>query len=154
MMVSNPAAILDARKRVLLQPCRPTNSIGCSFHAAGMSARIGDEAQPSLPLLDRHVRHLDAALDRRYGLARTHSERRELALAGFSNLTLWLGWLRSSKTFGLHWHDLQTTEPADGPLDDLPVGCGVLHYRLLPETKSSRTKRADLAIAYATLSGY
>ncbi len=78
----------------------------------------------------------------------------ELALAGLANLFLWLGWLRSSKTFGLHWHDLQTTEPADGPLDDLPVGCGVLHYRLLPETKSSRTKRADLAIAYATLSGY
>jgi hypothetical protein len=55
MMVSNPATVLDAQ-RVLVQPCRPTDSIGCSFHAKGMSSRIGDEAKPSLPLLDCHVR--------------------------------------------------------------------------------------------------
>jgi hypothetical protein len=68
-----------------------------------------------------------------------------MALAGFVNLTLWLGWLRSSETFGLHWRDLVITEP---------IGCGALSYTLLPETKSSRTECADLIVAYETLSGY
>jgi hypothetical protein len=106
MMISNPATVLDAHQRVLLQPCRPTDSIGCSFHAGGMSSRIGNEAQPSLPLLDCHVRSLDADLDRRYLLATTPLARRNLALAGFAHLTLWLGWLRSSEVFGLTWQDL------------------------------------------------
>jgi hypothetical protein len=154
MMVSNPATVLDHQQRVLVQPCRPTDSIGYSFHAKGMASRIGDEAQPSLPLLDCHVRYLDADLDRRYQLATTATIRRTMALAGFANLTLWLGWLRSSETFGLHWKDLVVTEPEDGPLADLPIGCGALSYTLLPETKSSRTRCADLIVAYETLSGY
>jgi hypothetical protein len=35
--------------------------------------------------------------------------------------------LHSSETFGLAWQDLVVTEPADGPVDDLPIGCGVRH---------------------------
>jgi hypothetical protein len=46
------------------------------------------------------------------------------------------------------------TKPSYGTVDDLPVGCGILHYSLLPKTKSSRTKRADLTIACKPLSGY
>jgi hypothetical protein len=60
MMVAHPAATyMDERKRILHVPCRPTDSLSSTLHAAGMGARIGDEARPSLPLLDRHVRHLD-----------------------------------------------------------------------------------------------
>jgi hypothetical protein len=111
-------------------------------HAAGTSARISHEAQPCLPLLDHHVRHLDDKLDGRYRWAPTCSECRELALAGYANLTLWLGWLHSLESFGLtNWHNLEATEPAKGLIDDLPMGCGFPHYHLLPERKSSWTPK-------------
>jgi hypothetical protein len=56
----------------------------------------------TLPLLDCHVRYLDADLDRCYQLATTALIRRDMALVGFANLTFWLGGLRSSETFGIH----------------------------------------------------
>jgi hypothetical protein len=123
------------------------------FHAGGMSARIGDEAHPSVSLLDKHVSALDHKLNKQYQLAQRPEDKRRFALAGHTNLTLWLAWLWSSETFGLEWGDLFVTEPCDGPEQDLPVGCGVVNYRLSPETKSSRTKRANVCVAYATLSG-
>jgi hypothetical protein len=45
-------------------------------------------------------------------------------------------------------------EPRHGPLVDLPRGCGLVSYRMLPETKSNRTSRPDVIMAYRTLSGY
>jgi hypothetical protein len=155
LMVAHPnEAYLDDRKRIIKQACRPTDGLGPTFHAGGMSSRIGDEARPSVALLDCHVRALDQDLDGRYRAARRPRERRKVALAGLANLTLWLGWLRSSEVFGLHWGDFSVLEPCNGPQEDLPFGCGAVTLRLAPETKSSRTKRADVCVAYETLSGY
>jgi hypothetical protein len=154
MMVSQPAAYMDDRKRIISQACRPTDSLGPTFHAGGMGARLGNETRPSVALLDRHVRALDQDLEQRYRATGYPHIRRTLALAGFANLSLWLGWLRSSEVFDLEWRDVSALEPRHGPQEDLPPGCGALTYRLLPETKSSRTKRADVCVAYETFSGY
>jgi hypothetical protein len=90
----------------------------------------------------------------RYSSARTRSLRLELALGALATLCFWLAWLRSSEGFGLAWQDIDVIEPCDGPSRDLPLGCGAGLLQLAPETKLARTFRADVAIAYETLSGY
>jgi hypothetical protein len=56
-LVARPgAAILDEKKRVLHLQCRPTDDLASSLFAAGLGARLGEEAVPSVALLDRHVR--------------------------------------------------------------------------------------------------
>jgi hypothetical protein len=155
MMISQPdGAYFDQQKRLICQPCRPTDGLGCSLFASGIAARIGETVTPSVALLDRHVRGLDSDLEEQYLSARTPNGRRTAALAGLATMLLWLGWLRSSETFDLCWKDFNVVEPTDGPTVDLPQGCGVVGVRLGPETKSSRTKAVDLSIAYQTLSGY
>jgi len=154
-MVSQPlASFMDDRKRILQIPCRPTDNLSTTLHAGGMSSRIGDEAKPSMPLLDRHVRYLDTALDARFRASGDPGERRELALAGLSNVFLWLGWLRTSETYNTEWRDFTLVEPRNGPQVDLPVGCGIVGIKLQAETKSNRTSRPDVILAYQTLSGY
>jgi hypothetical protein len=154
-LVARPgAAILDEKKRVLHLQCRPTDDLASSLFAAGLGARLGEEAVPSVALLDRHVRALDAELRRLFLSARTAEERRELALAGFLNVLLWLAWLRSMEAFSLAWHDVTVLAPQDGARLDLAFGIGAVLLRLLPETKSSRTRCADVVCAYETLSGY
>ena len=44
--------------------------------------------------------------------------------------------------------------PAKGAALDLPNGVGCIGLRLQPETKSQRTRRADVLISYETLSGF
>jgi hypothetical protein len=56
MMVSKPhKAYLDDRKRIIQQSCRPTDSLGYTFHAGGMNACTGDKTHPSMPFLDKHA---------------------------------------------------------------------------------------------------
>lgn len=154
-MIAHPqAAYLDQQRRLVYQTCRPTDGLSYTLHTQGMSSRLGDEARPSVALLDRQVRFLDQDLDRRFRQATCPMARRDLALAGLANLSLWLGWLRSAETFGINWVDVETVEPRHGPLVDLPRGCGLVSYRMLPETKSNRTSRPDVIMAYRTLSGY
>jgi hypothetical protein len=155
MMVAHPAsAYFDQQRRLILQSCRATNSLGSSLFASGIAARIGDDVTPLVALLDRHIRFLTAELDERYLSAKKPKARRTAALSGLATLLLWLGWLRSSETFNLRWSDFHVVEPGDGPTVDLPLSCGVVGVRLGPETKSSRTKAVDLPMAYQTLSGY
>ncbi len=119
-----------------------------------MRARVGDETHPSVALLDCHVRELDQELNRSYLASTSNLERRELALAGLANLFLWLGWLRSSECWDLTWEDLMVIEPADSATVDLPTGCGMVSGRLAPETKSARSHRPDVPMAYKSLSGF
>jgi hypothetical protein len=155
LMVSQPdSAFFDQQKRLICQSVRPTDGLGCSLFATGIAARIGENATPSVALLDRHVRSLLTDLEDSYLSARTPHARRKSALAGLSTLLLWLGWLRSSETFDLCWSDFDVVEPEDGPTMDLPLGCGVVGVRLGPETKTSRHKPVDMSMAYQTLSGY
>lgn len=154
-MVSQPnVSYMDDRKRVLQLPCCPTDNLSYTLHAAGMSSRVGNESKPSMALLDRHVRYLDKSLAARFRLSVIPREKRELALAGLSNILFWLGWLRTSEVFSCEWRDFTLVEPPDGPQVDLPVGCGMFGCKLQPETKSNRTSRPDCIMAYRTISGY
>ena len=60
---------------------------------------------------------------------------------------------RSVELFSLRWTDLKLTRPGDGPRIGLPRGVGAIELRLLPETKSNRTKVADVVISYLCASG-
>jgi hypothetical protein len=153
MLVSQPEVFLTRDRHLLAQPCRPTDTYGYTLFTKGMVARLGDETRPSTALLDGQVRFLDTDLNQRYLASSGPVAQRELALAGLANLTLWLGWLRTSECFGLEWADCSILEPVHGPRLDLPPGCGLVSFRLGPETKSERTKRPSLLLAYRTLSG-
>jgi hypothetical protein len=153
MMVATPGAFMDQQRRVLQLPCRATDGLGYTLYSAGMRARVGDESHPSVALLDCHIRALDQELNRSYLASTSPLERRELALAGLANLFLWLGWLRSSECWELSWADLLVIEPADSATVDLPTGCGMVSGRLAPETKSARSHRPDVPMAYKSLSG-
>lgn len=124
-MVSKPDGTyyFDQQCRLICQPCRTTDGLGCLLFASGIAARIGENVNPSVALLDRHVRHLDSELEEQYLSARTPPQaRRKAALAGLATLVLWLGWLRFSETFDLYWQDFNVVEPSNGPTVDLPRG--------------------------------
>jgi len=55
--------------------------------------------------------------------------------------------------FSLRWCDITVTTPADGPVLDLPVNVGALQFRLLKQTKTDRTRTADLILAYSSILG-
>ena len=95
----------------------------------GMLSRMGDEAKPSMALLDRHVRYLDNELNEKYKLTTSAYEKREYAHAGLSNLSFWLGWVRSAEGFGLDWEDMELVHPEDVPHLELPDNCCCLQYR-------------------------
>ena len=154
-MVSHPDKVIIGQDKCLLyQACHPMDSLGYTLHSCGMQARLGDEARPSVALLDCHVRSFNNELNTRYLAATDPIVKWELALAGFTNMVLWLGWLRSSECFGLQWDDCMVLEPSDGPRMDLPTGCGLLALLLSPETKSNCTQHPEVILAYRTMSGY
>ena len=155
MMISRPdRAFMDQQRRVIEQPCRPTDGLSYTLYTGGLRARVGDQTQPSVALLDCHVRALDQELNQSYLRCHTPHEKRAYALGGLANLLLWRGWLRSSEIICVAWCDLLIIEPEDSATFDLPPGCGMVSCRLAAETKSSRSHRPDVPMAYKTLSGY
>jgi len=64
MQVAYPGqAYLDPTHRILLATaCSPTDELSTTLAHSGMSRHFGDEAQPSVALLDRHIRALDTDL--------------------------------------------------------------------------------------------
>ena len=149
----HPSSYFNRDNKLIHQDCRPTDSAPYTLMTKGMLSRIGDEARPSMALLDRHVRYLDNELNQKYRLATSVYEKREYALAGLANLSFWLGWIRSSEGFDLDWEDTELLHPEDGPRLELPDNCGCLQYRLSPETKANRGRRSDVLLAYRTASG-
>lgn len=145
---------LDQQRRLHLGQGRLTDDAALTYFTRGFSARLGTDTQPSMVLLDRHVRFMNQEFEAHYRNSHTGSSRRYWARAGLANLLLWLGWIRSGELFGLTGQDIQVTLPSDGPRKDLPAGMGCLLLRLREETKSDRTRRADVPIAYETASGY
>lgn len=77
----------------------------------------------------------------------------EIARAGWTNTNLFVAWLRGTEHFTLRHCDVERTLPVNGPLKGLPAGTGCLEERLNPLTKASRTRTADVVIAYVTSSG-
>lgn len=154
MMVQNPlSTFLDQQQRVLTQGCRATDNYSYTLFSKGMTGRLGTESNPSAPLLFRHVLYMDQVFNTNFLNAATAEARRRWALAGLANLLLWLGWLRSMETFSLTYEDIVVVEPPDGPTYELPPGVGMVLLRLLPQTKTNGTARADVVIAHTTLSG-
>lgn len=65
-----------------------------------------------------------------------------------------LGWLRLRELFSICWDDVRITRPSQGPtIGGLGEGDGAIKLRLLPETKDSQTKVADIIISYLCASG-
>jgi hypothetical protein len=151
MMVRHPGQVyLDQGKRVIQQACRPTtDSLGATMFASGMKARLGDESRPSVALLDRHVRWLDADLvDQRYigGRERMQSGMSWQKLVWLIFLLCGLdgfGRLRLSVFNGTRW--FRPVEAADDPSVNLPYGVGaVIQYLMGPETKSNHSQTAQM----------
>jgi hypothetical protein len=135
LMIADPTSVfLDSQRRVIQQPCRPTDGLGYTYHAKGLGACLGTASHPSIALDDRHIRVMLQDLDTQYRNARNNKQRRNLSLAGFAITLFWLGWLRSSEGFSTAWDDFEVTEPVDGPTKGLPRGVGVIGCRLRPET--------------------
>jgi hypothetical protein len=63
LMVSKPEGVyFDQQKRLICQPCRLTDGLGCSLFASGIASRIGKNVNPSVVLLDRHYASLVARM--------------------------------------------------------------------------------------------
>jgi hypothetical protein len=155
MLMAYPGRLVyqaATRQVAVFDLCRPTDELSNSLFSAGLSARIGAETRPSFPVLDRHVRALDKALQARFTKATTHAAKVETCKAALANLTFWLAWLRSMECFLLRWADVHVTRPQDGPREGLPPGLGAVVLDLTPETKTSRSMKKDVVIAYETLS--
>jgi hypothetical protein len=154
MSVRDPGStFIDHQQRVLQLPCRATDNYSFNLFTKGMSGRLGTESTPATALLFRHVAYMDKTFQANYKSASSFDEKRRWAMAGTANLVLWLGWLRSTECFSLTWADVSLILPHDGPTYDLPAGIGMVLLRLLAQTKSNRTRAADVVIAFATLSG-
>jgi len=141
------------RKVYLVDEVSPTDAMGYGLMAVGMSKRMGDESKPPVALTLRQVVWIMGYLETQWKAQQGVPERREIAAAAVTNLIGWLGWLRSQELFSLTWGDVTVTRPKDGPRLGLPAGVGVIELRLLPETKSTRTKVADVVISYICASG-
>ena len=146
--------LLDSQKRLLLTPCRGTDSLTSHLHATGMGARLGTQTVPSVALLQRHVRTMVQQWSQEYSVTKDPPRRRALVLAILAAHFLWLGWLRAGEVFSLEWADVQYIRPHEGGIYDLPPGMGALVLSLSPETKSNRSQRVDVAISHKTLSGF
>jgi hypothetical protein len=114
---------------------------------------MDDESKPPIALTLCQILWIMAHLDGSRTQCHTREGCKDNAAAAVTNLLGWLGWLRSNKLFSLTWGDVTITRPADGPRLGLPAGIGAIELRLLPETKSTRTKVADVVISYVCASG-
>jgi len=131
----------------------PTDELCCTLMHSGMATRLREDSVPSEVLLDVHVRFLDERLHDIFEQAIGPAAKLEIACVGWSNLNLWLTWLRGEEHFELCFCDIETTQPPDAAHHQLPAGVGCLQECLTPAIKKSRTLQADVVIAYTTGSG-
>jgi hypothetical protein len=144
----------DSTKRpVMVDGCLPTDSLGHAYMSTGMSRRLGDNVRPSTALLARHIVWIDKYFEYLYRSARTQKRRRLLCHAALVNVVAWLGWLRAAEAFGLEWIDMEVTEPHLGPTVGLPANIGVARLRLQMQTKTERTRQADVILSYTSSAG-
>jgi hypothetical protein len=155
LTIAQPTTTMqDSMKRpVMVNGCLPTDSLGYSYMSSGMSRRLGDNVRPSTALLARHIMWIDKHFEYLYRSATTQKRRRLLCRAALVNVAAWLGWLRAAEAFGLEWIDMEVTEPHLGPTVGLPANIGVARLRLQLQTKTERTRQADVILAYTSSSG-
>ena len=145
----------DPSSRILRAPgVSPTDELSYTLMSKGMSGRLGTESKPAVALLDRQVRHLNDDLEKRFTSGTLlRSAKLEIARAATVNLVSWMGWLRATECFDMRWSDLALTLPGEGAIHGLPPEVGVIQMFLDPQTKTDRTKIADVIVAWTTGSG-
>ena len=147
-------ALRDSQRRVMLmEGVIPTDELGYTSMTTGMAKRMGDHSKPPIALTLAQVLWVMGHLDAKWDTCVSRNDRLDTAAAAVAHLLAWLGWLRSFELFSITWADVKITSPLHGPRVGLAMGTGVIELRLLPETKSNRTKVADIVIAYACASG-
>jgi hypothetical protein len=142
-----------AGRGLIHQYVSPCAEASMTFAAKGMSRRLGTASEKSWAISHVHVAYIDQALDKAYQKARTPERQHEIAVAAFTNLIAYLGWLRGGEIFEAEEDDLVVTLPVDGATRGLPPGVGAVEFSLLPETKSDPTIVADVVTAFTTMSG-
>jgi hypothetical protein len=138
---------------LLVQACSPTDQVAYTYFTEGMRRRLGDHPQPSTVLTGAHMRWITRYYLSLYLNAKTRTDRKNFSRAAVTHLASYLGWLRSVETFELHWGDVSSTPPEDGPSLGLPAGFGVVLLKLLQQTKSSQFSQVDVVIVFKTASG-
>jgi hypothetical protein len=147
-------AVLDEHHRVFRTNGQvPNASIGYSFLTKGMNERRGDDTKPSVALHYDHISWMEGYVDQLFLAAKTPQLRRLYARVGLTVVSAWLSWLRGGELFGMDWDGNDVIEPETGPSRGLPPGVGAVLWKLLAQTKSNRTSRADIAMAYTASSG-
>ena len=102
------AAWLNKERRLLYQPCRPTDGASMTMFNGGLLSRIGDYTTPSRALCERHVIAVDHHWNHVYKTTNCHDICREAALGGLANVLFWLRWLHSGECFVLSWEDIES----------------------------------------------
>ena len=156
MQTAFPGAIIQDRSQrvIAVRHCSPTDELSYTMMSQGMASRLGEDSNPSQELLAIHVRTLDASLQALFRAAVAPIHKLEITRAGWTNTNLFIAWLRGAEHFTLRHCDVERTSPINGPLKGLPEGTGCIEERLNPLTKASRTRTADVVIAYITSSGF
>ena len=131
----------------------PNECVEYSIMTEGMARQMGVHSTPPIPLQWCHIRWMLSVLDLQYRQNGSNEKTLEVIRCALVIIFLWLGWLRSMVLFSLRIRDVQLTLPKDGAIYNLPEGVGVLGLKLLPNTKASQTRNADVWIAHTTSSG-
>ena len=153
MTLERPQEMYYEGKRLLHNDLRFTDGATFQLFDKGLGARVGSNSIQATALLLRHIHGLDAWFLMQYQCATTTVLKQQWALAGLSNCYLWLGWLRASENFDLQGEDIQVTPPNQCLHLDINPEWGCVQLRLAEETKTNRTSRADVVMAYTSKSG-
>jgi len=153
LQVAHPGrAIRDGQRRGhLTEKCLPTDELCWTLMASGMSRRMGDDSQPSVALNIAQVLRMSEFLDQAWEGPLSLDRQRDVAAAAVTHIGMYLSWLRSNEFFSLDWEDVKVTPPARHLEKGLQPGVGVVEMNLLEETKTNRTKVADVIVAYKAL---
>jgi hypothetical protein len=143
----------DSQRRGLLTPgVLPTDELGYTLMTTGMARWMGDQSVQSVALNFAQVQWIVNFLEEEWATPLTVERRSDVVAAAVVHLGFWLTWLRLNEFFSLDWSDVtnllipRTTNHSKG----FPRNVGVIEMNLLEETKTNRTKVADI-VAYKTL---
>jgi hypothetical protein len=147
-------ALSDEHHRVFRTNGQVLNAtIGYSFLTKVMNKQRGDDTKLSVALHHEHISWMEGHIDQLNQAAPTPYFRHLYARVGLTVVSAWLSWLRGGELFGMDWDGNTVVKPAAGPSRGLPSGVGAVLWKLLAQTKSNRTSRADIAMAYTASAG-
>ena len=131
----------------------PQENIASQLFLAGLAVRKGTESTKGKPLLHRHFIWNQRYRENLYQKCPNNTVKLEIVTAQCIELAGYQGFLRSSETTGLEGRDLFLVPPSKGLEFDLPPRVGMICFKLLPSTKTSRSAQADVVMAWATSGG-